>query len=458
MSAEAGPSTARMKVEEATMVTGRAKRSTAGNRMKALLKSGLEPEELFEEVANDVDFEAAQAEPDIIDSDFDKSSDEEIPEDVAEKEVEALEKANKKAERQKKLPPALRLARAQKSNIGTAGVGSSSGIRKRKSKAKAVDASEENGSEGGDGQGEGQAEPLRASNRKSTLARTQEVTNKIKEKQERAAKRARQNPHKMRVKLTQDALIAEALETEEMNRESLKQYFEQEEERKAKARAPKRTAIEGPFVRWRSIAIRNDSAGAIGPEVATEHGPLVEVLDESTHASTSARAITTADIALTSEPAITARAEVARARAQAAATTTVTSAPTTSYSRSLVSLHDLDEDVEWFDRQAALFGDHCEWDVHEVVVAHNRRVHPRQSICPITGLPALYRDGRTGVPFATVEAQHVLTDLLDNEYVWTGSLGEAMLNVGCWLNREDEAGAGGILTQARQLVNNNAQS
>ncbi|CAD6901883.1 unnamed protein product [Tilletia laevis] len=447
MSAKAGPSNDRMKEEEGSMVTGRAKRSTAGNWMRALLKSGLEPEELFEEVVDDVDFEAAQAEPDIIDSDFDKSSDEEIHEDVAEKELEALEKANKKAERQKKLPPALRLARAQKSNIGAA-ESAPNGVRKRKSKTRAIDPPEENN----DDQKEGQAEPLRASNRKSTLARTQEVINKLKEKEERAAKRARVHPSKTRPKLTQDALIAEALETEEMNRESLKQYFEQEEERKARSRGPKRTVVEGPFVRWTSIAIKDGSAGATGSACPTDRSQLVEVL-ESPQAPMSARATTAADATVTNNPAIAARAEAIRARTQPGPTTTnAISAPTTSYSRSLVSLHDLDEDAEWYDRQAALFGDHCEWDVHEIVISRNRRAHPRQSICPITGLPALYRDGRTGVPFATADAQHVLSDLLDNEYVWTGSLGEALLNVGCWLGREDEEGAASILTRARQLA------
>ncbi len=52
---------------------------------------------------------------------------------------------------------------------------------------------------------------------------------------------------------TLDALIAEALEVEEENRESLRRFLEQEEERRAKQRQRKER-ITGPFVRWMSSA------------------------------------------------------------------------------------------------------------------------------------------------------------------------------------------------------------
>ncbi|KAK0565191.1 hypothetical protein OC844_001345 [Tilletia horrida] len=439
--------------DEPSMVLGRAKRSTAGNRMRALLKSGIEPEELFEEVADDNDFEAAHAEPDIIDSDFDKSSDEEIPEDEAENELEALEKAQRKAERNKKLPTALRIAKAHKSNIGP---GEIAPTRKRRVKIKPSSGAVADESFPADESRDSPAEPVRSSNRKSTLARTREVANKLREKQERAAKRVKREHHSKRPKLTQDALIAEALEVEDMNRESLRAYLEQEEERKARARAPKRTIIEGPFVRWRSIAIQDPSqSGAGGSSSTLPQRAIIEVLDAAPSASSSTRAITEAEARVTSDPAVAARVEALRARAvdaQAMAGARGVAVADTQYSRSLVSLHELDEDAQWFERQAALLGNHCEWDLHPIVVPRNRPAHPRQSICPITGLPALYRDGRTGVPFASAEAQHIITDLLDNEYVWTGSLGEAMVNVGCWLSREDEEGAAGIITQARQLL------
>jgi len=44
--------------------------------------------------------------------------------------------------------------------------------------------------------------------------------------------------------------------------------------------------------------------------------------------------------------------------------------------------------------------------------------------CPITGLPAPYRDPRTGVPFANVRAYDVLTDILQHKYFWSATLGQ----------------------------------
>ncbi|KAL9931911.1 hypothetical protein V8E36_009226 [Tilletia maclaganii] len=449
MSAQAGPSRVRMEDdEELSLAMGRPKRSTAGNRMRALLKTGLEPEELFEEVPDDFEYEAAQADPDIIDSDFDKSSEEEIPEDVAEKEIEALEKAQKKAERQRKLPTALRLAQAHRSNIGLSQPGTSAESKPRRKRKTPEEAKVPQESDDDDDDSNG---PTRLIMRKSTLARTQEVAEKIRAKQERAANRVKRD-RTARPKLTQDALIAQALEMEDYNRESLRAYLEQEEDRKARARAPKRTVIEGPFLRWRSIAIKD--AGSRGA------ASLVQLVDEDEPSSTPG----VTDAHVTEDPVLAARAEATRAKAAATASSSnhretsnlARDTPQQTYSRNLISLHDVDEDADWAERQAALFGHQSEWDIHEVVRTHNRPARPRQSVCPITGLPALYQDPRTGVPFATAEAQHTLTDLLDNEFVWTGGLGEAMVNVGCWLSREGEDGAGGIIAAARRIAEESA--
>ena len=42
--------------------------------------------------------------------------------------------------------------------------------------------------------------------------------------------------------------------------------------------------------------------------------------------------------------------------------------------------------------------------------------------CPITGRIANYRDPRSGVPFANVDAYKVLSRLLAHEYVWNDEL------------------------------------
>lgn len=75
---------------------------------------------------------------------------------------------------------------------------------------------------------------------------------------EAAARRAstQNRPVKRSRTLTQDALIREALETEELNTESLLHYLEREEERKARQRQAGQKGIEGPFVRWISVGMR----------------------------------------------------------------------------------------------------------------------------------------------------------------------------------------------------------
>ena len=42
--------------------------------------------------------------------------------------------------------------------------------------------------------------------------------------------------------------------------------------------------------------------------------------------------------------------------------------------------------------------------------------------CPITGLLAPYRDPRSGVPYANVEAFKMLTQILAHEFVWNDDL------------------------------------
>lgn len=46
-----------------------------------------------------------------------------------------------------------------------------------------------------------------------------------------------------------------------------------------------------------------------------------------------------------------------------------------------------------------------------------------KDICPLTGKVARYRDPRTGVPFASVQAFETLTKVLEHEFVWSEDLG-----------------------------------
>ncbi|KDQ17516.1 hypothetical protein BOTBODRAFT_143920 [Botryobasidium botryosum FD-172 SS1] len=76
----------------------------------------------------------------------------------------------------------------------------------------------------------------------------------------------------------------------------------------------------------------------------------------------------------------------------------------------------------WKDDMGALFGRHVEWSQLKVVSTRNRPITRRVPQCAITGLPAQYRDPRTGIPFANAVAYKTISGLLDHRYVWSQEL------------------------------------
>nr|CAG8449132.1 7698_t:CDS:2 [Entrophospora candida] len=58
-------------------------------------------------------------------------------------------------------------------------------------------------------------------------------------------------------------------------------------------------------------------------------------------------------------------------------------------------------------------------------------------ICPITGLPAKYKDPRSGIPYANMEAYFKIQELINHQYTWYGK--------GCvYLNDADQSPAKGV--------------
>lgn len=113
--------------------------------------------------------------------------------------------------------------------------------------------------------------------------------------------------------------------------------------------------------------------------------------------------------------------------------------------RTLISLHGLEPDATWVDEFRYLLGDHCTWDRIPFVPSRNRPFRPRQSTCVITGLPARYRDPRTGIPYATTEAFAMLRRILAGEFLWTGSPQSGVaLSAGCYAASHGDGGAGGV--------------
>nr|CDI56604.1 yl1-domain-containing protein [Melanopsichium pennsylvanicum 4] len=558
------------------MVTSRAKRSTAGNRLKALLDQELEKDEIFAEVENDAEFEADETNAvDIVDSDFDRESDDDAlaveDESEGEREIEAQEKAEKSRRRAAArvvgivkrptasiatptLPKTLR--RPAPSATGEEDAGTPQAKRRRISFAPDQPDASSRSSPIARPSGDS---ARRSSARSATVQSKREVESRLEEASQRRASQPIKAASKKKQSLTQDALIAEALEVEEENRESLRRFLEQEEERRAKQRMRKER-ITGPFVRWISVGMRTrvadevkqaDTAteetvwtGSFGEETSqpgraslttveanatankseaqtanteqtSRSGPVLdqksgshsvvaqqqveqtqsgstidphqEVMDVSTppppqlHLKSQAEESTTASstgdaevarsdlsaqaeifttssadpvatpykmtephtanlpkqsdeisapaslsaataftanrtsaisaqapvsaASLTLDPAISARQEATaiRTASKPSIATSSSSGPSSATSsfkfekqaRTLLCVENAPEDWEWLDEYNAIFGDHCQWDAYPYVPSRNRPVKPRQSICPITGLPALYRDPPT---------------------------------------------------------------
>ncbi|GAC94232.1 hypothetical protein PHSY_001803 [Pseudozyma hubeiensis SY62] len=568
------------------MVTSRSKRSTAGNRLKALLDQELEKDDVFAEVENDIDFEANENEAvDIVDSDFDRESDDDAKaaedESEGEREIEAQEKADKQRRR------------AQARNVGIikrpapiapktrrpAPTAEATQEAKRRRISFAPDQPSSSTSSLDPGR-------RRTSARSFTVQSKREVESRLEEASQRRAAQPVKQVVRKKASLTQDALIAEALEVEEENRESLRRFLEQEEERRAKQRQRKER-ITGPFVRWVSVGLKTrvvEEIGADGkkehahvsasdnanaspaadvdadkampvqnaqqtsakdsaeeivtqPSTATpaqvptenaaaittssvnggqstgllpaaangqasadipsqsgspssplpttatspQHGPVKPAETQPSTSTPSASAVAS-NASLTLDPVIAARQEASLLRASSTSTTAATPADPSScssssryelQSRTLLSIERLPEDWEWLDEYNTLFGSHCSWDSYPFVPSRNRPLKPRQSICPITGLPAIYKDPRTGIAYGSKEAYAVITKLLEGRWRWTGGhyqdhhaetkkkvkgqKGGGMVGVGAvppemgiYGDDEDEAGAANVWSTARE--------
>ncbi|KAF9164665.1 Vacuolar protein sorting-associated protein 72 [Actinomortierella ambigua] len=70
----------------------------------------------------------------------------------------------------------------------------------------------------------------------------------------------------------------------------------------------------------------------------------------------------------------------------------------------------------------------------------------KHSLCPITGLPAKYRDPTSGIPYANKEAYKVLQNVMRHGYVWSNGLNAYCHDVGQVLPRNTPAGMADALS------------
>ncbi|PWN30749.1 YL1-domain-containing protein, partial [Jaminaea rosea] len=275
------------------LALGRSKRSTAGNRMRALLdkQTDLDDDDMFREEADDDEFAAVkEVQEDIFDSDFGDSSedegaaangddDEEAGERQLEEEAQQKQRAAaKKRQAANRMAPSV-IRRPKPTKTGDTAPSKSKRI------SFAPEASPFDGS----------SSNRRVSSRRATVQSALDTQSRLEEAEARRLQHPMvRNPPKQNQKpsLTQDELIHLALDREEENRKSLKEYYEGEEERKRAEMARDKSELPSSWLRWRSVrAVRaktppiaaaavNGRAGQGEAAVPEEASPLVQVMDD----------------------------------------------------------------------------------------------------------------------------------------------------------------------------------
>ena len=246
-----------------TLVAGRERRATAGNRLSSLLEreGDDELELLFAEDDNeeDVEFEGAAGE-DASDIQLDSSSDEEDPGPVkadddleGERELQKQDRAERNKNKRKaadmfKKPPASR--KKVKVDPTAVPAAPSTPVPRPKKKSERVSwiPTPDEG-------------PTRSSSRKQTIQNKEDIHARMKESEKRRLKQiaimdaaAKRKEASKPQAMTQADRLAEAARTEKKNAKSLNRWEETErkrsEEQKARLAALHNRQLEGPVIRW----------------------------------------------------------------------------------------------------------------------------------------------------------------------------------------------------------------
>ncbi|EJD04503.1 YL1-domain-containing protein, partial [Fomitiporia mediterranea MF3/22] len=406
--------------DEDSLVRRRSRRATAGNRMEAALAemAALHPEPELE--ADDKDFTDAKDEDEIFDSDFQSTDEEDVQDEdvVAEKEIAAEEKQARKSARQRVTraletrKPAPTASSSNKADVGTR----TPSIPKRKERPsthRSLDATTR------------ESLTKRKSRRQSTILSSQILNSRLKDAEERRALLPKR-PKEVTVMYTQAELLARALDTEEGNIVSHRNYLEEEEEKRRRAKVV-RQKLSGPVLSWVS---------KLEDEVVPVEGPSMPPF--AVHATTGANG----PQGYSSTQNVSSNTGTGGQQHDATSVPDSYTSPFTnlqtlpqSQSHSPPSKtekvnksyleHRVDEGQPkpgWSETMTAVFGSHVNWEEVKVYTGKHRPLSRPVDKCPITGSTAIYRDPRSGVPFANVEAYKTLSRLLTHQYVWNDEL------------------------------------
>ncbi|KAI9314132.1 YL1 nuclear protein-domain-containing protein [Dichotomocladium elegans] len=363
----------------------RSRRENAGNRMQALLDQQAELEDLFEKesLSDDEEFlaEAEDEVQDTVDSDFDTESSEEEHEQalLGAQEDKAIEKQERRARRPKPISAATmryRPAEAPRQKE------SSTPRTPRERRTNRTN------------------DALRQSSRSTTVQSRLHVEEQIRQYQNRKSSIAKRDRPVTR-RLTQEELLAEAEVTERENKVTLEQWLEKEAEKKDKAKKKEKKEIVGPFVRYisftdgdmrprrrRLILIEPDKTDKDANNVQTE------ITDPQVIAWHEKRDLETSEMEGRNLITFVHHRHLQQQQQQ---------------QRHIPSISGLtDRELDRTD----LIPELADWV--------DRPLRPtKPMLCPITGLPARYKDPKTNVPYANLDAYKKIQACLSNQMVWS---------------------------------------
>ncbi|OBZ78578.1 MutS 4 [Grifola frondosa] len=395
-----------------SLVMRRSKRSTAGNRMEAALAE-FKAEDVGMDIDEDVDFVIEKDEEDVFGSDFESTDEEGAQDDVdaiAENLVRQEEKVFRRATRTK-LDQVTAAAHARhKATFNpdttlTAKPPTVGKVKRRVSMGVAIDVET------------GEIMSKRHSSRRHTMLNTSATVLRMRDAEEKKSAIPKKVKAKMRAP-TQDELISRALDMEEGNIIEHRNYLTLEEEKRKKARVVRAT-VQGPLLRWVSrgeeitVKVEPVPQGSAAPPYgytypppfpstpgfpptsylhlsANVSNPNGSVKPPASTGSSFQSPATFVYHAYAPQPVL---APIERKEKVAKAYVVHEVAQSENTAR-----------PPWHSTMTAMFGDHVKWEDLRVYTTKGRPLSRPAQICPITGKIARYKDPRTGVPFANLEA------------------------------------------------------
>ncbi|EIW73587.1 hypothetical protein TREMEDRAFT_59761 [Tremella mesenterica DSM 1558] len=443
-----------------TVTLGRAKRSTAGNLMRALLdKAHEEDDALLAELDDDEEFTPPQEARDVFLEDF-ADTDEEIEMDEEETERQLQREERRKAKGKNKAynplasnakPKQIRFSDPDSEDVADTSFPKSSdemkqglvlnngesvidpstmapstlvlALRKQRREEKRMNRSE----------------ARRSTMRASTLRTEKEILQKEQEDQQKVHRKGRKALHEggevrgLRP-MTQSELITAALEEEERNKEALRDWLKREEE-KRELRRVGRKRVRGPRWTWvsRTVGKMVQVVGDGEMRPVHEDTPM-----EDTQGSMNAGQV----IGNTEEKMV--RGENEAGPSEIPGENGVRhmldggsgeAEMGSRYMRNYIILSQIPGGLPA--ELKVILGDHVEWDQVKIIPSRNRPINRRLPICPFTGQTAKYKHPSTGIPYANVSAYKEIEALLAHRYIWDTA-------AGCWMGGEEDVFAEGV--------------